>query len=48
MLERGMTPDDVFPFIKSADERWGKFYMRDDCDDQLVALIARMADKING
>lgn len=48
MLERGMTPDDVFPFIKSADERWGKFYMRDDCDEQLVALIARMADKING
>lgn len=47
LLNRGFTPDEVFPFVKSADERWGKFYMRDDCDEQLVAIIERMASKIN-
>ena len=48
MLERGVTADDIFPILKSADERWGKFYMRDDCDEQLAAIIERMAGKING
>jgi hypothetical protein len=48
MLERGITPDAIFPILKSADERWGKFYMREDCDEQLVAIIERMDSKING
>jgi len=47
LLQRGFTPDQVFPFLKSADERWGKFYMRDDCDEQLIAIIERMASKVN-
>lgn len=48
MLERGVEPDEVFPVLKSADERWGKFYMRTDGDDQLIAIIERMGDKLRG
>ncbi|MGA0710169.1 MAG: TOTE conflict system archaeo-eukaryotic primase domain-containing protein [Ilumatobacteraceae bacterium] len=47
MLERGVEPDQVFPILKSADQRWGKFYERPDCDEQLVAIIERMASKIH-
>jgi hypothetical protein len=37
--ERGITATQAFTVLKSADERWGKFYLRDDCDDQLARLI---------
>jgi len=48
MLERGVGADDVFPILKSADERWGKFYLREDCDEQIASIIERMGSKING
>lgn len=48
LLERGIPPNDIFPILKSADERWGKFYMRKDCDEQLAAIIERMAGKLYG
>lgn len=47
LLERQVHPDKVFAFLKSADERWGKFYMRQDGDEQLARIVQRMADKIN-
>jgi hypothetical protein len=47
MLERGISPDDVFPILKSADERWGKFYLRDDGDKEIVAMIERAGARAN-
>lgn len=48
LLERNIPSDEIFPILKSADERWGKFYLRDDCDEQLVAIIEHMGNKIHG
>lgn len=37
--ERGITANQCFAVLKSADERWGKFHLRDDCDDQLARFV---------
>ena len=47
MLERGISPDDVFPILKSADERWGKYYLRDDGDREIVGIIDKVRARAN-
>jgi len=39
--ERGITATQAAAVVKSADERWGKFHLRDDCDEQLARFIER-------
>jgi hypothetical protein len=36
-----ITPTAAYAILKSADERWGKYYSRADCSQQLQALIDR-------
>jgi len=39
--ERGITATQAFAVVKSADERWGKFSERADCQEQLARFIDR-------
>lgn len=39
--DNGVTPQDTFAIIKSADERWGKFYLREDGQEELIKIIER-------
>jgi hypothetical protein len=41
LAEDGITASAAFAVVKSADERWGKFHDRDDCDEQLAKFIER-------
>jgi hypothetical protein len=42
--ERGITATQAAAVVKSADERWGKFHLRDDCDEQLARFIEKAYD----
>lgn len=35
------APGDAFLILKSADERWGKFYLRHDGDSEIIKIIER-------
>ena len=37
--EGEMSPTEAFVVLKDADKRWGKFYERPDCDDQLHRIL---------
>lgn len=39
--EAGLTPDEAVAVVKSADERWGKFYLRPNGDKEILTLIER-------
>lgn len=41
LAEAGIQPAAAFTVVKTADERWGKFYDRPDCDEQLVRILER-------
>jgi hypothetical protein len=41
LAEDGITASAAFAVVKSADQRWGKFYDRDDCDEQLARFLER-------
>jgi hypothetical protein len=37
--EADLTPEQTMAVLKDADERWGKFFERADCDEQLWRLV---------
>lgn len=39
--DAGVPPGEALVVIKSADERWGKFYLRPDGHDELVKIVER-------
>ena len=39
--EGGIEPDEAFAVLKSADARWGKFYLRNDGDKELMKIVER-------
>lgn len=39
LRDRGITPREALVVLKSADLRWGKFYLRHDGDEQLIKII---------
>ena len=38
----GFTPQETFMLVKTADERWGKFHLRRDCDKEIIRLVERV------
>lgn len=46
--DRGITPDEAFTLLKSADSRWGKFYLRPDGDSEIIKIIERSYNIIWG
>ena len=41
LRDNDMPAQDAFQIVKSADERWGKFYLRPDGDQELIKIIER-------
>jgi hypothetical protein len=41
LAQQGITATAAFQIVKSADERWGKFAGRADCDEQILKFIER-------
>jgi hypothetical protein len=41
LRDSGVEPMEAFVVLKSADERWGKFYMRHDGDKELIKIVER-------
>lgn len=42
LARQGLPTDVMFVLLKTADQRWGKYYLRPDCDEQLVRIIERV------
>jgi len=41
LKEDGMSMPAAFSIVKDADTRWGKFFGREDCDEQIMGIIER-------
>lgn len=42
LAEEGLPADVIFHLVRTADERWGKYHQRDDCEEQLTRIIERV------
>lgn len=39
LRDGGSTPQEAYAILKSADERWGKFYLRPDGDQEIIKIV---------
>jgi hypothetical protein len=46
--ECNATPQEAYAIIKSADQRWGKFYLRPDGEQELIKIIERSYNIVFG
>jgi hypothetical protein len=42
LKEDNFQPDEVFSLVRSADERWGKFYLRPDGDKEIANIVQKV------